>query len=63
MVYKGYNKTYDLRKFKTKRVFGNEIRNNIINVYMANDEQNYLAKYIKELKTKQNHKIFPISKK
>ena len=33
-------------------VFGNEIRNNIINMYMANDEQNHLAKYIKEFKTK-----------
>ena len=52
MVYKGYNKTYDFRKFKTIRVFGNEIRNNIINMSMANDEQNYLAKYIKEFKTK-----------
>ena len=33
-------------------VFSNEIRNNIINMYMANDEQNHLAKYIKEFKTK-----------
>ena len=31
MVYKGYNKTYDFRKFRTIRVLGNEIRNNIIN--------------------------------
>ena len=31
-VYKGYNKTYDSRKFKTVRDFGNEIRNNIINI-------------------------------
>ena len=52
MVYKGCNKTYDFRKFKTICVFGNEIRNNIINMYMANDEQNHLAKYIKEFKTK-----------
>ena len=31
MVYEGSNKTYDFRKFKTIRAFGNEIRNNIIN--------------------------------
>ena len=51
VAYKGYNKSYDFRKFKTKCVFDNEIRNNI-NMYMANDEQNHLAKYIKEFKTK-----------
>ena len=50
MVYKGCKETYDFRKFKTIRVFGNEVRNNM---YMANDEQNHLAaKYIKEFKTK-----------
>ena len=52
MVYKGYNKTYDFRRFKTIRVFGNEIRNNIINMYRVNDEKNHLAKYIKEFKIK-----------
>ena len=26
MVYKGSNETYDFRKFKTIRVFGNEIK-------------------------------------
>ena len=31
MVYKRNNKTYDFIKLKTTRVFGNEIRNNIIN--------------------------------
>ena len=36
MVYKGYHKTYDFRKFRTIRVFGNEIRNNIINTNTAN---------------------------
>ena len=29
MVYKGTNKTYDFRNFKTIRTFGNEIRNNV----------------------------------
>ena len=55
MVYKEYNKTYGFRKFKTMRVFGNEIINNIINIYMATDEQNHLAKYVKESKTKQQN--------
>ena len=36
MVYKGFNKTYDFIEFKTIRVFGNEIKNNI-NMSMAND--------------------------
>ena len=52
MVYKGYNKTYDFRTFKTIPVVGNEIRNNVINMYRANDEQNHLEKHIKEFKTK-----------
>ena len=39
MVYKASDETSDFRKFKTIHVFGNEIRNNIINVSMANDEQ------------------------
>ena len=51
MVFKGSNETYDFRKFKTIRVFGNEIRN-IINMNMANDEQNHLSKHIKEFKSK-----------
>ena len=29
MVYKATNKTYDFRKFKTLRAFGNEIKNNV----------------------------------
>ena len=52
MVYKGFNKTYDFRKFKAIRVFGNEIRNNIINMSVVNDEQNQLLKRINELKSK-----------
>ena len=38
MVYKGSNEIYDFRKFKAILAFGNEIRNNIINMSMANDE-------------------------
>ena len=42
MVYNGYNKTYYFREFKAIQVFGNKIRNNIINIYVANREQNHL---------------------
>ena len=52
IVYKGSNETYDFRKFKTIRVFGNEIRNNIINMSMANNKQNQLLKRINEFKSK-----------
>ena len=38
MFYKGSNKTYDFRNFKTIRAFGNEIRNNIITLDTANIE-------------------------
>ena len=48
MVYEGSNKSYDLRRFKTIRVFGNEIRDNIISMSMANDEQDQLLRYINE---------------
>ena len=60
MVYKGYNKTHDFRKIKTIRIFGNEIKNNIINMSIVNDEKNHLAKYIKNLKLKQSHQIILI---
>ena len=46
MVYKGTNKTYDFRNFKTIRAFGNEIRNNIISLDTANIEQANLLSYI-----------------
>ena len=52
MVYEGSNKTYDFGKFKTIRVFGNESGNNIINMSMANDEQEQLSKHIREFKSK-----------
>ena len=41
MIYKRYNKTYDFRKFKTIPVFGDNIKNNFINMNMANDKQNH----------------------
>ena len=48
MVCNRSNKAYDFRKFKTIGVFGNKIRNNIINMSMANDEQGQLLKRINE---------------
>ena len=53
MVYKGTNKTYDFRNFKTIRAFGNEIRNNIISLDTANIEHANLLSYISDfMKTK-----------
>ena len=52
MVYKASDETYDFRKFKTIPVFGNEIRNNIIDMSMANDEQDQILRYINKLKSK-----------
>ena len=53
MVYKGTNKTYDFRNYKTLRAFGNEIRNNIISLDTGNIEQANLLSYINDfMKTK-----------
>ena len=46
MVYKGTNKTYDFRNFKTIRTFGNEIRNNVVSLDTANIEQANLLSYV-----------------
>ena len=51
MVYKTSNESYDFRKFETIRLFGNEIRNNIINMSVANDEQDQLLRYINKLES------------
>ena len=62
MVYKATNITYDFRKFKTIRAFGNEIRNNVIDMNTVNEEQKELLEYISRLRsrTKPNN---PESKK
>ena len=52
MVYEGTNKTYDFRKFKTIRAFGNEIRNNVIDMNMENEDQNELLEYINRFKSR-----------
>ena len=46
MFYKGTNKTYDFRNFKTICAFGNEIRNNVISLDTANTEQANLLSYV-----------------
>ena len=52
-VYKGTNKTYYFRNFKTIRTFGNEIRNTVISLDTANIEQVNLISYISDfIKTK-----------
>ena len=48
MVYKSTNKTYDFRSFKTIRTFGNEIRNNVISMITANNEQANLLSNIED---------------
>ena len=48
MVYKGTNKTYDFRNFKTIRAFGNEIIKNVISLVTANMEQANLLSYIND---------------
>ena len=65
MVYEGTNKTYDFRKFKTIHAFGNEIRNNVIDMNMVNEEQNELLEYINRFKsrTKPNNPESKILKK
>ena len=52
MVYTDSNEIYDFRKFKTIRVFGNETRNNIIDMCMANNEQDQLLRYTNKLKSR-----------
>ena len=49
MVYKASDETYDFTKFETICAFCNEIRNNIINMSTANDEEGQLLKYINKL--------------
>ena len=57
MVYKAYNKTYDFKNFNRIRVFGGNIKNNFINMNMANDEQAIWWSILKNLKVRQNGKI------
>ena len=52
MFYKGSNKTYDFRNFKTIRAFDNEIRNNVITLDTANIEQATLFSYVYDFSKK-----------
>ena len=48
MIEKGFNETYDSSKSKTIQTFGGAIKNRLITMYMANNEQNQLTKSIRE---------------
>ena len=52
MFYKGNNKTYDFRNFKTIRTFGNEIRNNVITLDTEIIEQTNLLSYVYDFSKK-----------
>ena len=52
MTYKGTNKIYDFRNFKTIRAFGNEIRNHVISLETANIEQANLLSHIPDFMKK-----------
>ena len=52
MVYKATNKTYDFRKFKTICAFGFEIRNNVVDIDMANNEHMNLTMHVKDFANK-----------
>ena len=45
-------KIYDFTKFRTICAFDNAIKNDIITMYMTNNEQNQLAKSVREFKSK-----------
>ena len=49
MVYKGANEAYDFRNFKTMRAFGNEIRNNAIDMKTADIDQVSLLSHINDI--------------
>ena len=52
MIYKATNKTYDFRNFKTIRAYGNEIRNNVIDMDTAIAQQANLTYYVEDFTTK-----------
>ena len=43
-LYKAFKTTHDFRKFKTIQSFGDAIRNDLVTVDVASDEQQQLAK-------------------
>ena len=61
MLYKGYKSTNDFAKFKYIQSFGDTIRNGIITMDMANDEEEQLAKKIREYAS--NTKLKHVNKK
>ena len=58
MVYKSISRIYDFRGFKTRRTYGNDIRNNVTSLASANLEQaNLLAHFHDFVKKNKNHRI------
>ena len=60
MVYNGYNKTYDFRKFKVILVFGNEIRKILLICTGQIMSKAIWQILLKNLKLKPSHKIILI---
>ena len=52
MLCKEHNKTYDFKKIKVIRTFGDAIKNGTITMYMAKDKQKQLAKSVREFTRK-----------
>ena len=52
MLYKGYRNTYDFKKFETMCGFWDVIRNGIITMNIANEEQKQLPKLIRKFKSR-----------
>ena len=57
MVYKGHNRTYEFRKFKTIRAFGDDIRSNFIICIRQTRNKNNWQIILKNFKVRQNHHI------
>ena len=62
-VYKGYDKTYDLRRIKTTCAFGDNIRPNFINIYtliyiqQPMNKTTWQSVFKKNLKVRENHNL------
>ena len=56
MVYKSTGRTYDFRDFKIIHTYGNDIRNNVISLSVANLEQANLLAHFHDF-VKKNHMI------
>ena len=57
MVFKGYEKTYHFRKFKTKRSFGDDLRNSFILSIQQTINKAIWLSILKNLQVRKNHNI------